>query len=199
MSRKLFVIPAVLSALIGAPAGWVSQAQAQIQPYLGQMMLVGNGYCPRGWASASGQLLAIAQNQALFAIMGTQFGGNGTNNFQLPNLNARTPIGSGSGSGLPPYAIGETGGALSFTLNVLQLPVHTHFVRATNVLADRSGPLNKYLGLSLDKQYHTGPQNVNMAADMLTSSGGNQPVSHTGPFLTMKWCIAVQGIFPSRD
>jgi len=199
MTRRIFVVPAIFVASMVASIVSTSQAQAQYQPYLGQMMETSFNFCPRGWAQASGQLLPINQNQALFSLLGTQFGGNGTTTFALPNLNGRTPIGSGQGSGLPNYYVGEQGGVVSFTLNSTQLPAHTHTVKATNVLAERSGPLDKYLGLSVNAQYYAGPPNGTMAADMLTATGNGQPVGHRAPYLVMKWCIALQGIFPSQN
>lgn len=176
-----------------------TNSMAQAEPFLGQLMVGGWNFCPRGWARADGQILSIAQNTALFSLLGTTYGGNGQTTFALPDLRGRAPIHNGQGPGLPSYDIGEVGGSTSFTLSVNQLPSHSHPVKATNVGSDKPGPLGKYLGLNADPMYHLGPPNVNMAADMVAPTGGNQPVSHRGPYLGLQWCIALEGIFPSRD
>lgn len=184
------------SALASAP-----QAHAGVDPFIGELMLMGNNFCPRGYASASGQLLAISQNTALFSLLGTNYGGNGTTTFALPNLNGRAPIGVGQGPGLSNYVLGEVGGQESFTLLVTQMPTHTHLVQATNSFADKPGPGDKFLAADNNgvNKYHDGPANKTMNAGMISQAGGNQPVSHRGPFLAMTWCIALQGIFPPRD
>lgn len=198
MIRKLLAAATVTSASVIAALSLTAPAQAQAEPYIGQVMIFAGNFCPRGWAEADGAALGIAQNTALFSLLGVMYGGNGQTTFAVPDLRGRSPIGDGTGTGLPNYVQGDPGGATGFTLNTQQMPSHSHSVVASNVLADRTGPAVKYLGLSLDKQYAVGPPNVNMAADMISLSGGSQPVTHRGPYLPLKLCIAVEGIYPSR-
>jgi microcystin-dependent protein len=201
MLRKLFITSVALSASIIGTSVSVSPAQAQAEPFLAQLMLFGGNFCPRGWAPANGQLLSIAQNTAVFSLMGTQFGGNGQTTFALPDLRGRAPIHNGQGPGLQSYTIGQLGGTESFTLLTSQMPAHTHGVQATNVLADKGGPANRYLGAGAgdDDYYNDGPPNQVMAANMILPAGQGAPVSHRGPYLTMTWCVALEGIFPSRE
>ena len=133
--------------------------------------------------------------------MGTTYGGNGQTTFGLPELRGRSPIHTGQGPGLSNYAQGQIGGTESFTITAGQMPAHSHAVQATNLTADKGGPDGRYLagGVGADDTYHDGPPNKVMAADMITPSGGNQPIGQRGPYQTMMWCIALEGIFPSRN
>lgn len=197
----LAVFSAVASLSYAATFASVTPAAAQAEPFIGQLMLTGANFCPRGWAQADGQIMSIAQNTALFALLGTTYGGNGQTNFALPDLRGRSAIHQGTGPGLSNYVEGQVGGRESFTLTIDQMPAHNHGVQATNQTADKGGPDGRYLGggVGNDDTYHDGPPNKTMAANMITFSGGNQPVSHRGPYLTLMWCIALEGVFPSRN
>lgn len=189
------------AGIAGATLGATAPAHAGAEPFIGEMMLSGYNFCPRNFAQANGQLLPIAQNTALFSLLGTTFGGNGQTTFALPDLRGRSPIGGGQGPGLSNYFLGQTGGQESFTLNVSQMPAHNHLVNATNATADKAGPGDKFLasganGLNL---YSEAAANRTMNSAMIGSAGNGQPVGHRSPFLTMTWCIALQGIFPARD
>ncbi|CAG0949648.1 MAG: phage tail protein [Rhizobiaceae bacterium] len=202
MERRFFaVLPIAASLSAVATFASVSPAAAQSEPFIGQLMLTGANFCPRGWAQADGQILSIAQNTALFSLYGTTYGGNGQTTFALPDLRGRSAIHQGTGPGLSPYVEGQVGGKESFTITTDQMPAHNHGVQATNQTADKGGPDGRYLGggVGNDDTYHDGPPNKIMAAGMIQFTGGNQPVSHRGPFLTLMWCVALEGIFPSRN
>ncbi|WP_292532025.1 phage tail protein [Methylocystis sp.] len=202
MAHRLFaVLPIAASLSVVATFASMSPAAAQAEPFLGQLMVTAANFCPRGWAQADGQILAISQNTALFSLLGTTYGGNGQTTFALPDLRGRAPIHQGTGPGLSNYLEGQVGGRESFTLTINQMPPHNHGVQATNVTADKGGLQDRYLagGVGDDDTYHDGPPNRVMAADMIQPSGGVQLVSQRGPYLTLMWCIALEGIFPSRN
>ncbi|KLE36034.1 hypothetical protein AAW00_02085 [Aurantiacibacter luteus] len=183
-----------------------ASAQAD-EPLLGQLMLVGYNFCPRGWAQASGQLLPISQNSALFSLLGTTYGGNGTSNFQLPDLRGRAAIGIGQGPGLADRVLGELGGVETVTLSLAQLPSHTHVggVRAFPSVATTTDPAGNYLAQAAGGNLAyaastTAPTNfMNPETVSVSGAGGSQAHSNLSPYLTLKWCIALQGIFPSRN
>ncbi len=166
-------------------------------PYLSQISLFAFNFAPRGWALCNGQTLAIAQNQALFSLLGTQYGGNGVNTFALPNLQGRAPMHRGRNSQ------GTLLGAESVTLTAAQLPPHSHALSADNDLANNSAP-----GLALPAARPRGglvmyaapgANPVAMASSSIGTAGGNAPHDNMQPFLTMNFCIALTGIFPSRS
>lgn len=180
-------------------------ANAQAEPFLGQLSLVGFNFCPRGWAEADGQLLPISQYNALFALFGTIYGGDGRTTFALPDLRGRAPIHEGSGPGLQTKRQGQKGGTEAFTITERQMPLHNHEVNATNLFADKPGPGRKLLaagnvayyepegeGIPVDKQRVMDPS-------MISFEGSSQAIQKQSPFLAMKWCVALVGIFPSRS
>lgn len=189
-----------LCVLAASTAG-TADARAETEPFLSELMLSGTTFCPKGFARADGQLLPINQNQALFSLLGTMYGGNGQTTFALPDLRGRVPIGDGAAAGLSNYQLGQIGGSESLTLTAANLPAHNHPVNATSAAADRPGPANKFLANDANdfNKYSFGPPDVVMAPGMISAAGGSQPVSHRSPYLAMTWCIAVQGIFPSRN
>ena len=182
-----------------------------MENYLGEIRIFGFGNIPRGWLSCSGQLLSIPQNQALFALLGTYYGGDGIRTFGLPNLNGRTIIGTGtSSSSGTTYNIGASGGSENVTLLINQLPVHNHLVN-TSTSYDIGAPTGHYLA-NPNTKGATSPvsnkANANLFAPVggavtpigpsVTQTGGTQPHENRMPFLVMNYCIATQGIFPSR-
>lgn len=193
----------LLVATLLLTAGMPNTATAQAnEPFLGQLTLVGFNYCPRGWADADGQLLPISQYNALFALFGTIYGGDGRTTFALPDLRGRAPIHEGRGPGLQPYTIGERGGAESLTVTEDSMPMHSHDVNATNVLADKPGPGGKLLAAdSLTYTLPPVPENNKRVMDpsMIGFTGNGEPIQKRSPYLAMKWCVALQGIFPSRN
>ena len=188
---------AALALAVVAPS---VQAQAS-DMYLGQLMLVGYNFCPRGWATAEGQLLSIAQNTALFSLLGTQFGGNGQTTFALPDLRGRAPIGQGQGPGLSRVEIGEVSGAENVTLIQSQMPAHTHGLIASTQPATLATPdVSTVLAQTMNAGGYgaSNTANVVMAGNSIGVSGGSQPFSIRNPYLGMTWCIAIYGVYPPR-
>jgi microcystin-dependent protein len=172
------------------------------EPYLGQLMLVPYNFAPRGWAFCNGQLLSIAQNTALFSLIGTFYGGDGIQTFALPDLRGRVPIHMGDGVGLSPYTLAETGGVESVTLAVNQIPAHSHGVNATANKGNKASPIGAYPAADaagVTAEYNNGSPTGEMNAGVITTVGGSQPHENRQPFLVLNWVIALQGIFPSRN
>lgn len=167
------------------------------EPFIGQIMAVGFNFPPRGWASCEGQLLSIAQNQALFSLLGTTYGGNGTTNFALPDLRGRVPISSGTGPGLTPRSLGERSGSPSVTLTSGNIPSHTHPI-ATASPATSAAPVAAMPAPGGSQIYGT-PDGATLAADSLTDVGGSQPHPNMQPYLGVFYVIALEGIYPSRN
>jgi microcystin-dependent protein len=174
-------------------------AQAQNEPYLGQLMLVGFNFCPRGWAPAAGQLMSISQNTALFSLLGTTYGGNGQTTFALPDLRGRVPVGVGQGPGLSNIDQGEVGGDESHTLLVSEMPSHSHTAFGSTSLPSSLSPTGKLLARQDRVNMYTNPGSVTqLAPQTIGATGGSQPFPLRDPYLGMQWCIAVVGIFPAR-
>ena len=183
-----------------------------MEPFLGQIQAFGFNFAPRGWAMCQGQLLSIAQNTALFSLLGTQFGGNGQTTFGLPDLRGRCLVGMGQGPGLSPVDIGQVGGSESVTLTTAQMPQHTHTATATSTLSaegvpgDSANPQGRMLG-GIPNLYKTPDpaQNKALSDQALTTAvtnapaGGSSPVDLRNPYLGINICIALEGIFPSRN
>ena len=169
-------------------------------PFLGMIALFGFTFAPNGWAFCNGQLLSIAQNTALFALLGTTYGGNGINNFALPDLRGRVPIHFGQGAGLSNYIQGQVSGNESATLLINNMPAHNHTLNAFSELGDTSAPSGALLGNTgaLDREYRASGTSVQMSSAAIGVSGGSQPFSILQPYLALNYCIAMQGIFPSR-
>ncbi|WP_083803352.1 phage tail protein [Roseovarius sp. TM1035] len=180
------------------------RAEAGLNPFIGDIIAVGYNFCPRGWMSAEGQILAISSNTALFSLIGTTYGGNGTSTFGLPDLRGRGAMGEGTGLGLSPRSQGEMTGAESVTLSAAQMPLHSHAVNANNLDGDLPGPGNKLLaaappsGVGSETIYSDQGPTVTMAPPMIGVSGQSQPFNVEDPALVMQYCIATQGVFPSR-
>jgi microcystin-dependent protein len=186
----------VLLGLALAPA----PTHASSDPFLGELMMTGHNFCPQGWAQAAGQILPIAQNQALFALLGTTFGGNGQTTFALPDLRGRVPMGAGQGPGLTNRTLGEQGGTETVTLAPSQMPVHVHAAGASSGLGNTTNPTDALPATKARTLlYRTGSAaTTTMAPEAIQPAGGGQPHANLPPFLTMTWCIALQGIFPQH-
>ena len=167
------------------------------EPFIGEIRPFAFNFPPRGWALCSGQLLPINQNQALFSLLGTTYGGNGTTNFALPNLNARVAVGEGQGNGLAPHSLGETGGQSAVGLNTSNIPAHNHGV-ATASSSTSTSPANALPGPSVHKIYDPAG-NAALAPDALAQTGGSQAHDNMQPTLCINYSIALIGIFPSRN
>jgi microcystin-dependent protein len=170
-----------------------------MDPFLGEIRIFGGNFAPVGWAICDGSLLPIAQNTALFSILGTMYGGNGTTNFALPDLRGRVVVGVGQGQGLSPYVQGQMGGTETQTLTVLQMPAHSHSVSATETNASSDDPKAAVLAkLGNLKIYGAGPDGTVMNSAMIGPTGGGQPISTLQPFLVINYIIALTGVYPSR-
>jgi microcystin-dependent protein len=167
-----------------------------MDPYIGQIQDFGFNFPPRGWALCDGSILPIAQNTALFSLLGTTFGGNGTTNFALPDLRGRIPVGQGQGPGLQLYEMGDTFGMENETLSVQEMPIHNHVLRATNDGAATTAPANNSLGAG--EIYNASPTGFSSPA-ALAPAGSSQPHPNLQPTLVTNWCIALQGVFPPRQ
>lgn len=152
------------------------------------------------WARCDGQLLPIAQNTALFSLLGTQFGGNGTTTFALPDLRGRVPMGDGSGTGLTPTVVGQLKGTETNTLSTAQMPIHNHTVNAVTSEGNQNTPTGNLPADTklLDKEYSNAATNTTMNATMIGNAGGSQPVNNMQPTITLMYIIATQGIYPSH-
>jgi microcystin-dependent protein len=148
---------------------------------------------PKGWALANGQLLPINQNQALFSLLGTTYGGNGQTTFALPNLRGLVPIHMGNG-----HTLGETGGSTSVTINQQTLPQHLHFLQGANVNGDKANPTGAVLS-SVNSMYGPATSLTTMNPASVSNVGGSQAHTNMQPYLVLNFCIALQGIFPSRN
>lgn len=193
-------------ALAAALAGVLTPqvAHAQSDPYIGQLALFGNSFCPRGWTEAQGQLQSIAQNTALFSLLGTTYGGDGRTTFALPDLRGRVPVGLGQGPGLESVVQGEQGGSESKTLSPSNLPAHTHPLYVSSEAATNAAPdSSRMLAVTQNAgSYRAASRNENKTALDLGSVGlvgSNVPIDVRNPYLGMRWCIAMEGIFPSRQ
>lgn len=168
--------------------------------YLGQLIPVGFNFCQRNTAAANGQLLAISSNSALFSLLGTIYGGDGRTTFALPDLRGRFPTHQGTGAGLSTRPIGSRGGVETVVLSQANLPSHNHIIASVNQDGDKGGPVTDLLAKSNDgaKMYHDGPPDATMDPRMVQNTGGSQAFSIMNPYLTINWCVATQGLFPSR-
>lgn len=169
------------------------------EPFVGEIRMFAGNFAPRGWALCGGQLLAVSQNDALFSLLGTIYGGDGRTTFGLPDLRGRIPVHQGTGPGLSPRRLGERGGTENVTLTVQQIPSHSHAQHATGDLAGRADP-SAALRARHDTPAFAAPDPpVAMEADTIGSAGGNQHHTNVAPFLCVHFIIALFGIYPSRS
>jgi microcystin-dependent protein len=163
------------------------------EPFLSEIRIFSFPFAPKGWALCNGQLLPINQNQALFSLLGTTFGGDGRVNFALPDQRGRVPIHVGSG-----HTLGERGGEQAHTISIAELPTHTHFVNAINATGDTPIPGGNLLAAG--NNMYAPPTNLtSLNPTTVTNVGGSQAHLNMQPFLTLSFCIALQGIFPSPN
>ena len=163
-------------------------------PFIGQLILGSWNFAPKSWAQCNGQLMAINQNQALFSLLGTYYGGDGIRTFGLPNLQGRTPVGMGNG-----FQIGQLGGEASHTLISTEVPIHSHTINATSSTANATAPGNALLAAGGGTVYVPPSSLATMNGQVIGTIGGSQPHENRQPFLVMNWCIALTGIYPSRN
>jgi microcystin-dependent protein len=163
------------------------------EPFLAEIRMFSFNFPPKGWALCNGQLLPINQNQALFALLGTTYGGNGQTNFALPDLRGRVPMHEGNG-----HTLGERSGAETHTVNINELPAHTHTARASSASGNTPVPTNNFLAAA-NNVFRPADNLTPLAAGTVSNVGGSQPHTNMQPFLTIEFCIALQGIFPSQN
>jgi microcystin-dependent protein len=165
------------------------------EPFLSEIRIMSFQFAPRGWALCNGQLLPINQNQALFSLLGTTFGGDGRTTFALPDLRGRAPIHIGGGR-----TLGERGGEQAHTLSIAELPTHSHVLNGTSNPGTAVIPAGNLLATTANQLYHAadGSQTA-LAPETVASAGGSQAHPNTQPFMTLNFCIALQGIFPSQN
>lgn len=180
-----------------------------MEPLLGQIMIFAGPFAPRGWAFCEGQLLAISSNTALYSILGTTYGGNGTTTFALPDLRGRAPIHKGQGPGLSNITLGENGGTEQVSLTVQNMPAHNHALNVSNSAGTSFNPEGNVPAASQFQENRQSPvinvssyndsPNTAMAPNTISNQGGNQPFNNRNPYLGINYIIALQGVYPMRD
>jgi len=171
------------------------------EPFIATIIMFGGNFAPRGWAFCNGQILPIAQNTALFSLLGTTYGGNGQTTFALPDLRGRAPIQQGQGPGLSPYDLGQVGGTESVTLTLETMAAHGHTFQ---IPANEGDPTTKepaggFLAKAANNLYASSTDTTKMGGGNTGPTGGNQPFSIIQPYLCVSFIIALEGIFPSRN
>jgi microcystin-dependent protein len=170
-------------------------------PFVAEIRIFPFNFAPAGWALCNGQLMALSQNTALFSLLGTTYGGDGKSNFALPDIQGSVVMHPGQGPGLSLHDLGEVGGSRSVTLLESEMPVHSHTLRGSNAAGDNPTPGGNTLaraGSTTVYQQNSSANLVQMAADALPPTGGDQPHNNMQPYLTLNFCIALQGVFPPR-
>jgi microcystin-dependent protein len=169
-------------------------------PFLAEIRIFPSNFAPKGWAFCNGQLLPISQNTALFSLLGTTYGGDGKSTFALPNIEGRAPMHPGQGPGLSLHDLGEAGGSETVTLLESEIPAHSHGLMSLGAPANRTNPIgNTIARVSAGNAYVAPPVALaSMAGQALAPAGGDQPHNNMQPYLTLNFCIALQGVFPQR-
>jgi len=169
-------------------------------PFVAEIRMLPWNFAPKGWAMCNGRLMPISQNTALFSLLGTNYGGDGRSTFALPDLSSRAPMHPGQGPGLSMHYLGDQGGEASVTLTPAQIPVHTHKLSASNVAATASTPgVSVLQGNSGSVPVYSNTAGTPVARAQLAPSGNNQPHNNMPPYLTLNFCIALQGVYPIRS
>ncbi len=171
-----------------------------MEPYLAEIRMFGGNFAPRNWALCEGQILPINQNQSLYSLLGTMYGGDGRTTFALPDLRGRAPLSAGSGPGLPTYNQGQKGGAPTVTLNTSQIPSHNHSFapRASSQNATSGKSENNFPAVTGTLNYHTSADTTE-GAGTTSNAGGGQAHENMSPYLAINYIICIQGLFPSRN
>ena len=204
LARTAAAVGAGLLAFAGRPAlpggDQARAATTGAEPFIGEIMMFAGWFPPRGWADCNGQILPIAQYTALFSLLGTTFGGNGQTTFALPDLRGRVPMHLGQGPGLSSRTIGEMGGAEAVTLLETQLPAHTHVARADTGNGTLSSPVGALPARDPagSPAYGAGSAGA-LSAAAIAPTGGSQPHSNVQPYTVIRYCICLEGIYPSQN
>lgn len=172
-----------------------------MEGYIGVIQWFAGNFAPKSWAFCQGQIISISSNTALFSVLGTTYGGNGTTNFALPDFQGRVAVGAGSGPGLSPYALGQKAGSERTTITVDNLPPHTHSLNGNSTAGKFGAPAGNVFANTgnFDKEYTTPGTMVTMAPQAIAPNGGNQPFDNRQPYLGMNFIICQYGVFPSRN
>lgn len=170
------------------------------EPFIGEIRMFAGSFAPAGWALCNGQPMAISENDALFTLIGTTYGGDGQETFNLPNLQSRVPMHAGTGADGITYTLGESGGVESVTLTTSQIPSHTHVPVASSAAGNASSPAGAIWSAAGtgEQLYNTAP-NGTMASNLIQGAGGSQPHENMGPYLVITFIISLFGIFPSQQ
>ena len=169
------------------------------EPFIGEIRMFAGTFAPRGWAFCDGQLLAVSQNDALFSLYGTLYGGDGRTTFGLPDMRGRIPVHQGTGPGLSQRRLGAKGGSETVTLTTNQMPSHTHIMQANTQVGDSGDPAGRLLAEVVGfRLYREDPQDVSFNANAITSTGGSRSHTNMMPTLCVNFIVALIGIFPSR-
>ena len=189
----------LLLALAAVTSMASTPAQSQVEPFVGEIRYVAFNFAPQGWAQCNGQLLTISDNEALFSLLGTTYGGDGKTTFALPNMQGRVPIHQGNGAGLSDRIMGEIGGQETVALTTAQMPAHRHQIFASSGTASTKAPSGNVLANSSTAAiYSSAAPDVKLANKTVGVAGQTQPHENMQPFLTVNCIIALQGVYPSR-
>lgn len=169
------------------------------EPYIGEIRMMASNFAPKGYANCDGQILPINQNQALFSILGTTYGGNGQTSFALPDMRGRAPIHAGGGPGLTPRSLGQKGGVETVTLVPANLPPHSHALHGAATPAGETVPQSHSLAHARADVYASGSPSVALAADSVTAAGASQSHANMQPSLAIRFVIALVGVYPSQN
>jgi len=169
------------------------------EPFVGEIRMFGGNFAPAHWAFCNGQLVSVAENQALFSLMGNRYGGDGRTNFALPDLRGRVPVHKGAGPGLTPYNLGERAGEEREQLNVGNLPQHTHALMGSTGGATTGHPTGGFFAVAVQDSFTASAPDADLNENAIRSAGGSQPHDNTMPFLCVNFIIALDGIYPPRS
>lgn len=168
-------------------------------PYIGEIRMVGFNFAPQGWATCDGQIIPISQNDTLFNLIGTTYGGDGQETFALPNLQSRVPLHQGQGPGLSSYIIGQAAGVESVTLTTNQIPAHSHLAQAQTGAGNQASPSNGVWADSGQGVYAAGPAALAMKNNIVGAAGGSQPHDNMMPYAVINFVISLFGVFPTQS
>jgi len=171
-----------------------------MDPFVAEIRIFGFNFAPKGWAFCDGQLLPLSQNTALFSLLGTTYGGDGKSTFALPDMQGNAPMHPGQGPGLSLHDLGETGGSETVSLLESEIPAHAHSTNISGTQAIQNTPLNQLPAIGVGVNLYATASNplIPMANNALAPAGGDQPHNNMMPYLTLNYCIALQGVFPQR-